>query len=205
MTNSRFLSILSLFAAVLLFSNLSSAAPKGTPNINDLMTAELIFTGTCTAADAGFLRGNKGMVITTYTFKVQPANVVKGSVPSEFTFRQVGASPENLAKLGSIFKANTPSYEVGKDYLLFVTSETNLSLRTTVGFGAGSFSVVTDANGKKTVVNAAGNSNLFKDVPQTKSMTKAMSAGGVSAGAKTSGPMDYDSFIKMVKELKEGR
>jgi hypothetical protein len=174
-------------------------------NISDLMQAGVAFTGTCTKAEAFVMKRpgvEGGLLVTTYEFAV--SEVLKGDVPSTFSFTQWGASRADAAKLNKAFIYGPPLYELGKEYTLFLASQSKLGLRAPVGLGQGKFTVVKGADGKKQVVNETGNKALFTNLPATKAMTKALSAGGIRVGVEApKGPIDYDSFKEVVKRLGE--
>jgi len=172
-------------------------------NMEDLMKANVAFTGVCTKAEASVMeRPGKsgGILVTRYTFDV--SDVMKGDVPKTFSFTQWGASREDAARLGMVFIYGPPLYNVGSEYTLFLTSESRIGLRAPVGLGQGKFLVIRDAEGKAMVVNEFNNRSLFRNLPQTKAVTKALKAGGVEAGVAPAGPMDYDSFKAVVEGLK---
>jgi len=171
-------------------------------NIDDLMKADVAFTGVCTKAEAGTVERPKGSILVTrYTFAVSDA--LKGDVAGTFSFTQWGATREDAARLGKPFVYGPPLYDVGKEYTLFLTSESRLGLRSPVGLAQGKFEVIRGPEGKAMVVNEFNNKSLFRNLPQTKAMTKALSAGGIEAGvAAPSGPMDYESFKAVIEGLK---
>ncbi len=51
--------------------------------------------------------------------------------------------------------------------------------------------------------NDRGNKNLFVDAPTTGRLGKALSSSGVSAASNSSGPINYNKFVDMVKKLQE--
>ena len=140
--------------------------------------AKLVFLGTLTAKKADTV---KDVPVTTYTFKVK--DVAKGKIEgSEFTYSQAN------------FKG-MPSYKIGQTYLVYLTDPSPSGLRSTVGLGQGQFSVI-----KGMAVNERNNRGLFKNMPQTEGVSKAMRAGGFSS-EKDPGPVEASSLMKMVKEL----
>lgn len=141
--------------------------------------AETIFKGTCTAVAPG---QNRGLAVTDYTFQV--AEWVKGSGPSPFTFSQWTIK-------------GSPTYEVGQEYWVFLRCSPR-GLCSTIGNEQGKFTVIRQ-EGKSQVVNGRGNVDLFEGA-KAQGLSKAMSVGGVSAGA--SGPIDEEAFRKMVDALK---
>ena len=177
-------------------------------NITELMQGDVAFTGVCIKADSRIMKraGIKGgLLVTTYSFNVSNVSeVLKGDVPSTFSFTQWGASRAEALRLGKPFIYGPPLYEVGKEYTLILTSESRLGLRAPVGLSQGKFAVIRGPEGKVQVVNEIGNKGLFRNLPATKAMTKALSAGGIQRGAEVAaGPMDYNSFNEVVKTLGE--
>lgn len=172
-------------------------------NMEDLMKANVAFTGVCTQAEASVMgRQGKpgGILVTRYTFEV--SDVLKGDVSKTFSFTQWGATRKDAARLGKAFVYGPPLFRVGSEYTVFLTSESRLGLRAPVGLGQGKFLVIRDPQGKAMVVNEFGNRALFRNLPQTKAMTKALTAGGIEAGVTApAGPMDYDNFKAVVEGL----
>jgi hypothetical protein len=170
-------------------------------NMDQMMNAPVIFTGKCVGAEAKALEtGGRTLPVTTYTFEVTDS--IKGDVPATFSFTHLGASRADSARLGLGYVPGMPHFEVGKEYTVFLTSETKLGLRGVMNLGAGKFNMVKGSDGKAQVVNDYGNKGLFRGAEKSSSMTKAMSAGGVKPGA--AGPVDYDGFVRMVRDL-DGR
>jgi hypothetical protein len=174
-------------------------------NISDLMKADVAFTGTCVSAEtsAMTLEGKPGKILVTrYTFDVSES--LKGDVPKTFSFLQWGATRADAAKVGLPFVYGPPLYRIGSEYTLFLGSVSRLGLRAPVGLGQGKFLVVREPGGKAMVVNETGNKSLFSNLPQTKAMTKALSAGGIKGGTTApAGPMDYSNFRDVIKSLSE--
>ncbi len=172
-------------------------------NMEDLMKANVVFTGVCTSAEASVMgRPGKsgGILVTRYTFDV--SDVLKGDVPKTFSFMQWGATREDAARLGKAFVYGPPLFRVGNEYTVFLTSESRIGLRAPMGLGQGKFLVIRDSQGKAMVVNEFGNRSLFRNLPQTKAMTKALTAGGIEVGITApAGPMDYDNFKAVVEGL----
>ena len=70
-----------------------------------------------------------------------------------------------------------------------------------VGLGYGSFTVAESPEGKKLMVNNYGNKGLFKGLPAAATISKALSTAGVQP--ETQGPVEYDSFVRLVKQLNQ--
>ena len=196
-----FVGIMSLLvvASAAALPRVSSALTMVPLNLANLMDAELVFRGTCTAADAHFMKlpgSNMQSPVTTYTFPVQPDGKLKGDVPDTVTFTQYGVSPADAKKLGTASIQGIPYYDVGKEYVLFLTRGDS-GLAATKGLGQGRFTVTLTPEGKAQVVNDYGNKNLFNGVPASSSLSKALSTTGVAPGTK--GPIDYDAFVKLLQ------
>lgn len=174
-------------------------------NISQLMNADVAFTGTCTGAETSVMTpaGASGKILVTrYTFDVSES--LKGDVPKTFSFLQWGATREEAAKVGLPYVYGPPLYKVGSEYTLFLGSVSRLGLRAPVGLGQGKFLVLREPGGKAMVVNELGNKSLFRNLPETKAMTKALTVGGFKGGAVPSaGPIDYSNFRDMIKSLSE--
>ncbi len=174
-------------------------------NMEDFARADVAFRGKLVSADASLMQreGHKGtMLITTFTFDV--TDVLKGNLPSTFSYKQFGASREDAKRLGKAFIYGPPTYEVGKEYLVFLTKETKLGLRAPIGLKSGQFHVIEQSDGKAMVVNQYGNKSIFKNLPQTKAVTKALSTGGIRSGTRpTTGPVEYDTFKAVFEGLNE--
>lgn len=176
-------------------------------NIADLTKAEVVFTGTCAGANTHLMshpRSKKGLLVTTYTFMVAPEGVIKGIVPKVFAFTQWGAGRGEARRLGAPYVVGLPHYDIGKEYTLFLTSESELGLRAPLGLGTGKFDVVVSADGKRKVVNELGNKGLFVNLPATPGVVKAMKAHGISPARPPEGAVDYDSFVGIIKSLGQG-
>jgi len=168
--------------------------------ITDLTKADVAFTGTCVAAEPMAKRfGAKGNILATkYTFDVE--DVIKGDVPASFTFTHLGGSRFAARQFRLAYIPGMPVFTAGKRYTVFLGSETALGFRGVISLGVGKFNFVEGPGGKVQVVNDYGNKSLFTGLPSTSKVNKALSVGGVKAGAEP-GPIDYESFKEMFKEL----
>lgn len=177
-------------------------------NVGDLVKrSDVAFTGICTEAKAHMIFPEsvpQGLLITSYTFDIIPDGALKGDLPKTFTFDQWGASVEESRLFGLPYPIGIPKYEVGKTYTLFLTAKTGVGVRAPVSLGHGNFSTVETPDGRTAVVNEYGNKSLFVGLPATKSMSKALSASGISEARLPSGPMDYETFRKLIMNLQRG-
>lgn len=191
--------LISAVALALLASSLlvgrADASQIVSGKITDLAKANVAFTGTCTAVELSMkeISAKSSVHVTKYTFQVE--EVIKGDVGSTFSYLQFGSPRGNAGYMPGI-----PEFKVGTRYTVFLTSESPWGLRGVISLGAGKFNFVQGPDGKAQVVNDYGNKTLFTGLPNTSKVMKALSTGGVSAGAET-GPIDYKSFVDMMKEL----
>lgn len=190
-----------LCLAIIFFVTPSFAISVLPTNIEKLSQAELVFKGKCVEASptAIYPKNSKGgMFVTSYTFQVKPEDVIKGTVAEMFTFTQFGLSKQGASEVGVPFTYGMPSYEVGQEYMLFLTSETPIGLRAPVGLGYGSF--VNMTHGSKTLfVNNYGNKGLFVGEKTSTVMTKALSAG--DSGTKDGAAISFDQMRNVVRTI----
>lgn len=197
-----------LFIAIASFPGQTWATQVVPVNLPGLLKAELAFTGTCTGAETYIMYHPKvprGLLVTTYTFSVSADGVIKGDVSGTISFTQWGASRSESRKLGAPFVMGMPLYEVGKEYTVFLTSKSKLGLRSTIGLGYGMFNVTTDPGGKRVMVNSYGNRGLFRGLVTRPSVNKALKAAGARPGRPVVGPVGYDDFVSIVRDLQAGK
>lgn len=119
--------------------------------------AETVFAGRCVARRVEDDPGVGGPV-TVLTFQVDRA--VKGQPGESITFRQIGGRDKNDAR-GKLI-AGLPRFRPGEEVVLFLYGESRVGLRSPVGLGQGKFSIVTDKQGRRLVVNEFGNARLLE-------------------------------------------
>ena len=200
----RILAAIIFIASVSLIFGRAQASQVVSVSLPGLLKADLVFRGTCTGAETYMMYHPKvprGLLVTTYTFSVAGDGVIKGDISETISFTQWGAPLVESRQFKSPFIVGMPHYEVGKEYTVFLTSESVLGLRSTIGLGVGKFNVITDPGGKKMVVNDYGNRGLFRGIMKRPSVTKALSAAGVRPDQPVKGPVGYDDFISVVRDL----
>lgn len=167
-------------------------------NVDDLATADVIFTGRCISQKT--FTSDDRIQKTTSAFQISKDGAIKGIEPGAETIEitQVGSPITEPKRLGSF--AVIPACE-GNEVMLFLRKSNGLY--STIGFEQGRFRVTESPDGKKQAVNAHNNKGLFLNIPKSKSMTKAFDAAGIAiASPPAAGPLDYDSFVRLVKEMK---
>ncbi|MBT3182086.1 MAG: hypothetical protein HN337_06220 [Deltaproteobacteria bacterium] len=187
------------FILVSIFSVQADAAQVLSINLEKTVSgADVAFSGVCTKAYAHKL--DNGLLATTYDFNV--LDDLKGNVADTFSFTQWGATLEDSKKYAAPYIYGMPKYSVGDEYLVFLTAETSLGLRAPVGLGQGKFNIIRASNGTKTVKNDHNNRSIFSDLKMTKGMVKNLKASSISTTSP--GPMNYDAFVNIVKDLEKG-
>jgi len=174
--------------------------------MTDYVRANVAFTGVCTSVRTHLMHHAKlkgSLVVTEYKFSIPSGGVLTGEVSGTFTFTQWGAPRAECRKLGIPYFMEIPSYEVGREYTVFLTSETELGLRSTIGLGYGKFSVTKGVGGERTLVNDHGNRYLFKGIANKSVVTKTLGASGAKSIDEHGGPISYDSFVEIFEAEKK--
>jgi hypothetical protein len=137
-----------------------------------VMSADRAFIGQCLdIQEARESIGGGNLPVTRYTFAVE--RVIKGQVPSTFTFTQLGYRLRKAAKSGSvtmnghaakpgIFIHGMSEYEVGdRLLLLLVPNYQNGRLTYPVGLDQGAFRISRREGGEEVASNGLNNLGLF--------------------------------------------
>jgi len=148
-----------------------------------------------TVAAAGFIFSGKvldvwsvreaatGFIVTYTTIAVQDG--VRGVTGSRFTFKQYGGSYNGL----NVFVADMSYFAVGEEVVAFLYPVSALGLTSPVGVAEGKWTMQRDpATGKKFVAANA----LAVKMPEPHAEAPAANAAP---------RMEYESFIKMIREL----
>jgi len=164
--------------------------------------SEVAFKGKCESFEVKKIyppNNPQGLIVTHYVFSV--ADCLKGECGSRFEYDQWGAPKREAKALGVPYAVGFAQFNTGSDYVVFWTSRTKLGLRAPMGMQQGVFKVDVK-DGRETVVNSFSNSNLFKGLPKTQTVSKALKAANIDENSPPSGPMLYDDFKKVVDMLK---
>jgi hypothetical protein len=135
------------------------------------VTADRVFVGTCTGIEAtrAFIAGGN-LAVTRYTFSVE--RVLKGELPAQFTYTQLGHPPRPALKgeLNSNGRAvqrgmtlhGAAEFGVGDRLMMFLIPDYNHGRLTyPVGLDQGAFMLETDAAGQLVARNDLNNLGLF--------------------------------------------
>ena len=187
---------------LLLFAFLAVSSPAFSLTVLQLNLEQLtalsqkVFVGRC--ASVVQERDSAGRPVQVITYDVE--EMIKGEPTARVTFRQLGLTGDSSdhQEMGDLTVVGVfrelPRYEVGEESVVFLSEEGRLGLAAPVGFMQGKFDVkVTD--GKKTVVNGAGNRGLFigwKKRLKEKNLVK-----------QNGGELPLDNFVSLVKKLYE--
>lgn len=132
-----------------------------------------------------------GFIVTHTTVAVQDA--VRGANAKHFTFTQYGGSYQGL----NVFVADMSYFAAGEEVVAFLYPTSTLGLTSPVGVTEGKFTIQRDpATGKKIV---AGNLTQAKMMETAIAKTLPASA----ASSNLTPLMEYDRFIKLVREMAE--
>lgn len=167
-----------------------------------LMSAQVAFYGKCIAAEPKTVENPKShlpMDVTAYRFSIADGGMLKGDAADEFEFLQWGKKRVSDGTIQGRSPVDMPTYEVGKEYLLFLTSESPIGLRTTVGLGYGKFDVVTARDGKKSVMNRYKNKDLLKS--EDPKLAKAISTSKNGKSLKREGALGLEEFSGLVRDM----
>lgn len=126
-------------------------------NLKDIsQNAEIVFRGRCEAKKPTTLhhpKTAKEIPANTYTFKTE--EVLKGTVSSqiEVSFFNFKNSQEAI-QAGYYGPLQSESFEVGKEYLLFLGKVTSWGVRYLMGGSSGQYVIQKDTAGKQTVTKS---------------------------------------------------
>ncbi len=131
-------------------------------------------------------------IVTYTTFTV--SDVLKGSVPSTYTIKQIGGElPEENVRFQAF---GIPKFKVGQEYVVFMTGVSAQGFSSPMGLGLGRYTVTKDATGSKHVGNGgdlrASMSRMAAHLPAQSKALAAAQAGPVRQ-------MDLDTFKQMVR------
>lgn len=166
-------------------------------NVAELATlADRIFVGVCASIEAKNISiAGHSLLITEYTFTV--SRTMKGISGSTVVFRQFGPAQGT----GSI--VGMPTYEQGKQYLLFLGKDSEFGLTSPIGFGQGAFLVFHDDSGAPRAINAFGNRGLFHRMDEKQPVLAKASLNRTEQKMlqKTSGALALDNLLSFVGKL----
>lgn len=118
--------------------------------------AELVFRGRCEEKKKTTLHHPetaKEIPANTYIFKTE--EVLKGDVGSQIEFSFLGFKTRQEAIQAGFFgPLQTESFEVGKEYLLFLGKVSSWGVRPLMGGNSGQYPIQKDAQGKQTVTKS---------------------------------------------------
>lgn len=115
--------------------------------------SDLIFRGRCekkVSESATHPQSGKEIPVTAYFFSTQ--EVVKGEAGSKIEVRQLAVrSTREAYSLGIYGPAGGVSFEVGKEYLLFLGGASSLGVRPVIGGSGGKYPITKNREGREVV------------------------------------------------------
>ena len=189
---------------VLFFSTNSYATGMAKISLDQVVQkADIAFEGKCESRKPfkKKIEGYKSeIIVSEYKFTVikwiKPKDYTQDELTKKnsktFEFIQRGVALADSRKVGLTGASRYPSYDVNKDYILFLKKMPD-GLLLPVATLMGSNLVEQDANGNKVVKNA-----YMKNIIKS-SKTSAIKA--MSADVTSNSNMNYDSFMKAVEDV----
>jgi hypothetical protein len=161
-----------------------------------------IIVGTCVAvAEKTMPMANGGEIAyTSYTFAVSKS--IKGQVGATMELRQFSYPGANSAGRVNTKIVGMPVYRVNEEYLLILTSESQLGLSAPVGLPQGCFKVSSGKTGAREVVNGMNNAGLFHNFPSDSRLFKqTLTASESQILVQKQGPLQYDVFVGLLEKM----
>ena len=160
--------------------------------------SELILRGTIASVTDGI--DANGLPYTEVTMHV--AEAIRGSVGSEYTFRQFGLLKPRSMGNGMVNLMVTPSgwttYTQGEAAILFLNPHAKYTgLQTTVGLAQGKFKISMAG-----ATNGTNNMGLFEHVKVSPSL---LSPTDQTLMSTKKGAVDTQSFVSLVRKAVDGR
>jgi hypothetical protein len=169
-------------------------------NLQDLLqSSQRIFVGTCISVEDD---ATGSIPFTVYTFEV--LEKIKGVSVDTITIRQFGLS-KPIAVGNGLVRTMTiqgmPTYESGKEYLLFLVGESPIGLSSPVGLAQGVFRYRHEG-----FVNALDNRNLARGLPENWLRAKGLTRKRADDLMRLQkGPIDAGFFVDVLKTLAQER
>lgn len=177
-------------ALVLLISIPASATTVLELNLEEMVSRSGdIFRGTIEDFRTGTIEVGGG-TLPTVTYVVRIDEILKGASSDKprttIEFTMIGTVKEQASPVDGMARFSPlpelPEYEIGRDYLILLTPESSIGLRTSVGLAQGSF-VIFNQDHEEVALNGLGNTNL---------------------GSGLSGPVRYEDLAAMIRGLVAG-
>src|ERR1700690_4332487 len=187
------------FIALLASPYAAAAVQWRESTIVDLVgKSELILRGTIASVTDGI--DANGLPYTQVTMHV--AEAIRGSVGSEYTFRQFGLLKPRSMGNGMVNLMVTPSgwttYSQGEAAILFLTPHAKYTgLQTTVGLSQGKFKISMAG-----ATNGTNNTGLFEHIKVSPSL---LSPSDQALLSTKKGAVDTKSLVLLVRKAVDGR
>lgn len=132
--------------------------------------------------------------LNTVVVSLRVKEVLKGSAPATYTFRQY------VWDIRDTF--NTAGYRKGQELLLLMNRPSQFGLTSPVGLEQGRFRILHDSAGAATAINGRGNAGLFADIPaQVQARRITLSAGASKMIRVRHGAVRADDLSEVIRAL----
>jgi len=132
--------------------------------------------------------------LNTVVVSVRVKEVLKGSAPATYTFRQY------VWDIRDTF--DTAGYRKGQELLLMMNRPSQFGLTSPVGLEQGRFRILRDSSGVAMALNGRGNTGLFADMPaQVQSRRISLSAGASKMIRLRHGAVRADELSEVIRGL----
>jgi hypothetical protein len=160
-------------------------------NLEQLVDGSAIaFQGVCVDNRTG-RDPQTGLIVTMTTFRVD--DVLKGSVPANYTIKQVGGE-DSQANIK--FKVSgVPTFKAGQGYVVFLAGVSSAGFSSPVGLSQGSFDVVEGAGGPE-----VGNGRDFGDLTANTTLQLPAQAKAKAQVSRSVDRIKLEDFKQMVRE-----
>ena len=185
--------VLAAFLCALVYmapSHATSVVPLYLEEMID--TSSVAFEATCTG-NRTEVDAETGFVVTKTTFAVH--DVLKGSVGTIHVIKQIGGSLPDEKLQYRI--EGIPTFDVGKDYVVFLAGVSAAGFSSPIGLQQGKFSVRVDGATRK-----VRNGRDFQDMTSRMSGLPSAAKAGIPGGAVSE--MDLDDFKQLVRSHLRG-
>lgn len=186
----KFLLISLIWVAAAFSAHASTVLPLYLDEI--VADAAVAFEGTCTANRSEF-DPQTGFVVTYTTFSV--TDVLKGTVTSTHTIKQVGGRTENAAYIDE----GTPTFTVGENYVVFLYGVSRIGFSSPVGLSQGRFTMRQGPKGAE-----LSNGRDFKEMLRP-SPAQPLPPGVQDKVQQTPGELNHlglDDFKQIVRQIR---
>lgn len=135
--------------------------------------------------------------ITEYVFHIE--QTLKGQKHQALHFKQISSL---TGIRGQSVLYSMPAYEIGQDYLLFLTQESEIGLCSPVGLFQGAFRLQRDPSGQVLAINGNQNLGLFtQKFPIERILSRKLTPSEKTFSEQGKGPLPVQTLILATREI----